>query len=173
LHGKGGGGQAERTGDDGVRRSFPAGNESGWGGRQWLYYPDTDYQRARTIVADDVAAGRCARVVVYGFSNGAAFAAKLYCRGETFGGTVVGYVIDDPVVDHAVTGCARPAVRIVLYWTGGIDQPDGWPCGDWTCEGDSTIGIARYEAAIGVVRKPSIHKTHQQYGDPPELRDWV
>jgi hypothetical protein len=85
---------------------------------------------------------------------------------------VVGYVIDDPVVDHAVEGCARPGVRVVLYWTGDIDQPDGWDCGDWTCEGGSTIGIARYEAAIGVARKPSIHTTHQQYHDPPELHSW-
>ena len=122
-------------------------------------------------MANDVAAGGCVHVIVYGFSNGAAFAAKLLCRGETFGGTVIGYVIDDPVVDHAVEGCARPPVRVVMYWTGAIDQPDGWACGDWTCEGNSTIGIARYEAAIGVTRTPSVHTTHQQYGDPPEFRD--
>ena len=173
LHGKGGGGQGEWTGSDGVRHSFPAGNAAGWDGRQWLYYPESGYQAARNIVANDVAAGGCERVIVYGFSNGAAFAAKLYCRGETFGGTAVGYVIDDPVVDHAVEGCARPPVRVVLYWTGGIDQPDGWPCGDWTCEGGSTIGIARYEAAVGLARKPSIHSTHQQYVDPPELHSWL
>ena len=172
LHGKGGGGQAEWTGSDGVRHSFPAGNAAGWGGLQWLYFPEGNYQAARNIVANDVAAGGCGRVVVYGFSNGAAFAAKLYCRGETFGGKVVGFVIDDPVVDHGVEGCARPPVHVVIYWTGGIDQADGWPCGDWTCEGDSTIGIARYEADVGVVRKPSINTTHQQYVDPPELHSW-
>ena len=173
LHGKGGGGQGEWTGSDGVRHSFPAGNASGWGGRQWLYYPEPNYQAARDIVGNDIAAGGCGRVIVYGFSNGAAFAAKLYCRGETFGGAVVGYVIDDPVVDHAVEGCARAPVNVVLYWTGDIDVPDGWACGDWTCEGGSTIGIARYEAAIGIVRTPSIHRTHQQYGDPPELHSWL
>ena len=108
--------------------------------------PESGYQAARNIVANDVAAGGCGRVIVYGFSNGAAFAAKLYCRGETFGGTVVGYVIDDPVVDHAVEGCARPPVKVVLYWTGDIDVPDGWQCGDWTCEGGSTIGIANYRS---------------------------
>jgi hypothetical protein len=173
LHGKGGGGQGEWTGNDGVRHSFPGGNAAGWGGRQWLYYPESGYQEARNIVANDVAAGGCGRVIVYGFSNGAAFAAKLYCRGETFGGTVVGYVIDDPVVDHAVEGCARPPVKVVLYWTGEIDVADGWQCGDWTCEGGSTIGIAKYQAAIGVVRKPSIYTTHRQYGDPPEFHSWI
>ncbi|HUP75886.1 MAG TPA: hypothetical protein VM282_22830 [Acidimicrobiales bacterium] len=171
LHGKGGGGQREWTGSDGVRHSFPAGNEDAWGGRHWLYYPESNYQTTRNIVANDVAAGGCGRVIVYGFSNGAAFAAKLYCRGETFG-TIVGYVIDDPVVDHAVEGCARPPVKVVLYWTGDIDQADGWPCGDWTCEGGSTIGIARYQAAIGVGRTPSIHSTHRQYVDPPEFHSW-
>ncbi|MEO5843154.1 MAG: hypothetical protein ABIQ73_17455 [Acidimicrobiales bacterium] len=157
LHGKGGGGQGEWTGSDGVRHSFPAGNAAGWDGLQWLYYPESNHQSARNIVANDIAAGGCARVIVYGFSNGAAFAAKLLCRGETFGGTVIGYVIDDPVVDHAVEGCGRAPVNVVLYWTGDIDVPDGWDCGDWTCEGGSAIGIARYEAALGVTRTPRQH----------------
>ena len=59
LHGKGGGGQGEWTGSDGVRHSFPAGNADGWGGLQWLYYPESSYQTARSIVANDVAAGGC------------------------------------------------------------------------------------------------------------------
>jgi hypothetical protein len=173
LHAKGGGGQSEWTGSDGVRHSFPAGNAEGWGGLQWLYYPESNYETVRAIIANDIVAGGCGRVVVYGFSNGAAFAAKLYCRGETFGGTVVGFVVDDPVVDHAVEGCSRPLLNVILYWTGGIDVADGWPCGDWTCEGESTIGIARYEAAMGLVRTPSIYNTHRQYADPPELHTWL
>jgi hypothetical protein len=173
LHGKGGGGQGEWTGSDGVRHRYPSGNAPGWGGLQWLYFPESDYQATRNIVGNDIAAGGCDRVIVYGFSNGAAFAAKLYCRGETFGGVVVGYVIDDPVVDHAVEGCARPPVNVVLYWTGAIDRPDGWNCGDWTCEGGSTIGIERYTAEIGIVRTPSIHTTHQQFADPPEFHRWI
>ena len=173
LHAKGGGGQPEWTGSDGVRHSFPGGNADGWGGRQWLYYPESNYETVRGIVANDVIAGGCGRVVVDGFSNGAAFAAKLYCRGETFGGTVVGYIIDDPVVDHAVEGCSHPPVNAILYWTGDVDQADGWPCGDWTCEGESTIGIARYEAAMGLVRTPSIYTVHRQYEDPPELHSWL
>lgn len=172
LHGKGGGGDNEWTGSDGVRHSFPAGNAPGWGGLQWLYFPESNYQELRSTLANDISAGGCQRVIIKGFSNGGAFAAKLYCRGETFGGTIVGYIIDDPVVDHAVEGCVRPSVNVVLYWTGEIDVPDGWDCGDWTCEGGSTIGIARYEAAIGVTRTPSIHTTHQMYDDPPELHTW-
>ena len=173
LHGKGGGGQSEWTGSDGVRHSFPAGNAPGWGGLQWLYFPESNYQVVRTTLANDVEAGGCRRVIIKGFSNGASFAAKLYCRGETFGGTVVGYIVDDPVVDHAVEGCAPAPVKVVLYWTGGIDVPDGWDCGDWTCEGGSTIGIARYEAEVGVARTQSIHTTHLMYVDPPELHSWL
>ena len=64
LHGKGGGGQGEWTGPDGVRHSFPSGNAAGWGGLQWLYYPESGYQAARNIVANDIAAGGCQRVIV-------------------------------------------------------------------------------------------------------------
>jgi hypothetical protein len=115
--------------------------------------------------------------VLDGFSNGAAFAAKLYCRGETFGGRLVGVIVDDPVVDHAVEGCS-PArgVRIALYWTGALDgtsQP-GWNCAqqDWTCEGGTTIGIDAYQGALGVARRPSVHGTHAWFQEPPELSSW-
>ena len=65
-------------------------------------------------------------------------------------------------------------MKVVLYWTGGINVPDGWDCvaGDWTCEGGSAIGIARYEAAVGVGRKQSIYTDHRMYVDPPELHSW-
>lgn len=176
LHGKGGGGQPPHTDGAGVRRLFPAGNAPGWGGRHWVYFPEDTYQNVAAGLATLVRDSGCGRTVIYGFSNGAAFAAKLYCRGESFGGTLVGVVIDDPVVDEGVLGCSpAPLVRAALYWTGGIDQPDGWNCaeGDWTCDGGRTIGIARYEAALGTPRKASIHTEHRAYDDPPELTSWL
>ena len=62
----------------------------------------------------------------------------------------------------------------VLYWTGANDVPDGWDCvgGGWTCEGDTAIGIDRYEAELGLVRTPSPHTEHDEYRDPPELTGW-
>ena len=103
LHGKGDNG-AETTVTDGVTIVSPAGNAEGWGGRQWLYFPEPEYTAARDVVTKAVTG--CEQVIVDGFSNGAAFAAKLYCRGETFGGRLVRVVVDDPVVDGAVEGCA-------------------------------------------------------------------
>ena len=174
LHGKGGAGAATVIDGD-VTVVAPTGNADGWGARQWLYFPDEDYDAARGIVADAVAG--CDEVIVNGFSNGGAFAAKLYCRAETFDGALVGVVVDDPVVDAGVEGCAPdPAVAVTLYWTGALDataQP-GWDCaeGDWTCEGGTTIGIDAYAAALGTEPLASPYSDHQWYLDAPELTDW-
>ena len=81
LHGKGD--EGATTVANGVTVVAPTGNADGWGGRQWLYFPDEEYDAARAVVEE--AAG-CTQVIVDGFSNGASFAAKLYCRGEALGG---------------------------------------------------------------------------------------
>ena len=97
---------AARTSEtDGITEVLPTGNADGWGGRQWLYFPDERYAEARDIVATAAVEAGCATVVLDGFSNGAAFAAKLWCRGETFGGRLIGVVIDDPVPDSGVVDC--------------------------------------------------------------------
>lgn len=174
LHGKGGTG-AETTVEDGVSVVSPDGNAEGWGARQWLYFPDDEFADARGIVEDAVEG--CSQVIVNGFSNGGAFAAKLYCRGETFDGRLVQVVVDDPVVDAAVEGCAPdPSVGVTLYWTSALEdqaQP-GWDCteGDWTCEGGQTIGIDAYAAALGTEAQQSPFDEHQWYVDAPELSEW-
>jgi len=174
LHGKGGNGADPAT-KDGVTTLAPSGNAEGWGGRQWLYFPDAEYAAARDVVS--TAAAGCQEVIVGGFSNGAAFAAKLYCRGETFGGRLVGVVVDDPVVDHAVNGCTPdPSVGVTLYWTGALaaQAKPGWTCAeaDWTCEGGTTIGIDAYAAALGAPAQASPHHDHQPFVDAPELARW-
>jgi hypothetical protein len=174
LHGKGGtGGDTVNEGD--VTIVAPTGNADGWGARQWLYFPDEEYAAARAIVAESVAG--CDAVIVNGFSNGGAFAAKLYCRGESFDGRLLRVVVDDPVVDCAVEGCAPdPAVDVVLYWTGALAETaqPGWDCGegDWTCEGGTTIGIDAYAAALGTDVLPSPHDAHEWFLDAPELDQW-
>ena len=176
LHGKGGSGAAsfdetDASGTD-VVVIAPTGNADGWGARQWLYFPDDEYASARTIV-DDAVAG-CEQVIVNGFSNGAAFAAALYCRGETFDERLVGVVIDDPVVDHAVDECSPdPDVDVTLYWTGALEaqsQP-GTDCADadWTCDGGTTIGLDAYAAALGTAPLESPFSDHEWYTDAPEL----
>jgi pimeloyl-ACP methyl ester carboxylesterase len=174
LHGKGGAG-AETVIEDDISVVSPDGNSEGWGARQWLYFPDDDYVAARTVVEDAITG--CDQVIINGFSNGGAFAAKLYCRGETFGGRVVGVVVDDPVVDAAVEACAPdPLVDVTLYWTGALEaqaQP-GWDCSeaDWTCEGGRTIGIDAYAEALRTQAQASPFEDHQWFLDAPELSDW-
>jgi hypothetical protein len=177
LHGKGGGAGGSRPVAGGLVEVSPGGNGAAWGGREWMYFPESGYASARASVASAADAAGCGRIIINGFSNGGAFAAKLYCRGETFGGRLVGVVVDDPVVDHAVVGCAPASgVRIALYWTGALDATalPGWNCAeqDWTCEGGTTIGIAAYESAMGVGRRQSAHGSHVWFTNPPELTSW-
>ena len=138
--------------------------------------PTRSSQAARQIVV--AAAEPCAEVIINGFSNGAAFAAKLYCRGENLDGRLVRVVVDDPVPDEGVAGCdPDPTVAVTLYSTGALDATarPGWDCslGDWTCEGGTTIGIDAYADALGTDVVESIHNDHTWYWDAPELADWT
>ena len=176
LHGKGGDGADTWFVDD-VAYVSPTGNASGWGGRQWLYFPDDAYDDAVASVADAIESEDCGPVIIDGFSNGGAFAAKLYCTGETFGGRVIRVVVDDPVVDTAVEGCDPAAdVDVTLYWTGALASTakPGWNCReeDWTCEGGKTIGIDAYAEALDTGAKQSRYREHEWYEDAPELSDW-
>lgn len=178
LHGKGGGGEPTAVDAAGIADVRPAGNAEGWGGRQWLYFPDDEYAEARTVVADAIDALQCDRMVLHGFSNGGAFAAKLLCRGETFDGRLVGVVIDDPVADASTDGCdPASGVPAVLYWTGALvdDAPAGTDCStiDWTCEGTTIVGIDQYAARLGLDITPSPHAEHEWYADAPEPTAWL
>lgn len=170
LHGKGGnGGTSYMVGD--VMHLRPTGNSDGWGAKQWLYYPEANYTVVRDIVRKAVTDNKCTKVVLYGFSNGASAVAKMVCRDETLGGTLVGAVIDDPVADHGVEPCTPTAQR-KLYATGSLAHAiDGWNCvtGGWTCEGGNTIGITRYAAALQTPRVQSPNTTHTPYSNAPEL----
>lgn len=175
LHGKSGGGGEPYVNDD-ITYVFPDGNAEGWGGRQWLYFPDEDYETARQVVADATAG--CGAILLGGFSNGAAFAAKLFCRGETFDGRLLGVVVDDPVTDEGVVDCSPvPGIRLTLYWTGALAETaqPGWDCslGDWTCEGGITIGIEAYAEWLDTDVTDSPFTEHQPYIDAPELDDWT
>jgi hypothetical protein len=177
LHGKGGtGGETSATG--GITEVLPTGNADGWGARQWLYFPDESYAEARDIVTAAAADAGCTRLVLDGFSNGAAFAAKLYCRGETFDGRLVGVVIDDPVPDGGVASCTPPAdVAAALYWTGGLEPQaqSGADCAtiDWTCDGGTMIGIEAYAESLGLDIEASPHTEHEWYLDAPEIATWL
>ncbi len=160
------------------RSLFPRGNDEGWGGRQWNYLDAENYAAATSVVATSIDDAGCSAVAINGFSNGGAFAAKLYCEGETFGGRVVGVVIDDPVPDAATADCAPAAsVEAQLYWTGGLlpTATVGTDCGDidWTCEGGTIVGIDTFSTAAGLAITPSPFTEHRPYSDAPEPMMWL
>lgn len=175
LHGKGGEG-APSAQRGALRYVCPSGNASAWGGRQWRYYPERAYREVRAIVAKSLQDEGCTQAIIHGFSNGATAAAKLFCQGESFEGRVRGYIVDDPVPDHAVDACSpAPSVRVALYWTAGLTQPiPGWKCSeaDWTCQGGSTVGIQAFAAALQTSIQRSPHAQHQPYVRPPEYVSW-
>jgi hypothetical protein len=177
LHGKGGDG-ADTTVVDGVARVAPRGNDEAWGGWQWDYLTPQGYTRAISIVSDAIDGAGCEHVAVHGYSNGAAFAAKMYCRGETFDDRLIGLVIDDPVTDKAVDGCApAPTVEATVYWTGGLERSasNGTDCSslDWTCEGGVFLGIDAFSAAIGIEPTPSPWTEHRRFDDAPDPTVWL
>lgn len=169
---------ADAASRDGYVQISPTGNADGWGGRQWLYFPDDRYAEAVGIVRSAIDATGCSDVVVHGFSNGAAFAASMYCHGETFDGRLRGVIVDDPVPDHGADSCSPGAgVDVAVYWTEGLDAQatPGAACGpmDWTCQGDSLIGIGAYAAALGTGVQRSPNTTHAPMDEPPEVRAWL
>jgi len=152
----------------------PQGNSQAWGGHQWLYFPESGYRETVGIVTAAVNAEGCTDVVLNGFSNGAAFAAKMYCRGENFGGRLRGVVIDDPVPDHGTANCSPAGgVQRILYWTGDLARsaPAGADCGriDWTCDGGSSVGIDSYAQRLGASITASPFSDHQWYWDAPQV----
>jgi hypothetical protein len=177
LHGKG------STGSAAVQRNgyalvAPTGNADGWGARQWLYFPDDRYTEAVGVVRSAIDSLGCTDVVVHGFSNGAAFAAAMYCHGESFDGRLRGVIVDDPVPDHGTESCAPAAgVQVAVYWTGGLDgqAEPGASCQpiDWTCQGGSLVGIDAYATPLGAPVLRSPNRTHTPMDEPPEVRAWL
>lgn len=177
LHGKGGDGAAP-TFDGDVLVIQPRGNAEGWNGHQWDYRTDDGYRDARAIVLNVLNQAQCQRVVIHGFSNGAAMTAALRCDIDFRGGPVVGYIIDDPVTDDVPIGCdADPAANTALYWTGALaaQVAPGTSCDavDWTCLGDTVRTIDDYATDLGVDWQPSIHDDHRWYREAPEIAAWL
>lgn len=110
LHGRGGSGFASAASSGGATwRINPTSNtEFSDRGHVWQYKTAARFAEAKQVVRRAIVDKRCERVVIAGFSDGAAFAAKLMCRGESFGNTLIGFVLADPVPDRVVDKC-RPS----------------------------------------------------------------
>ena len=177
LHGKSERGRSSVVVRD-VGEISPTGNGRAGDGHEWRYSPEAKYQEAVGIVADAVEGSGCRRIVISGFSNGGAFAGKLYCRGETFGGRLAGVVVDDPPPDTGTQECAPdPDVEVALYWTGALDgvAEAGVDCGDigYTCDGDNLVGIHAYAEALGTEILSSPFREHVWHREAPELDRWL
>jgi hypothetical protein len=158
LHGKGGDGgptwQQTWSSTYIVWNISPTGNGDGggWGPHHWEYASESNYLAARTIITNAINAETCGQVTLSGFSNGAAMAAKLYCRGETFSNKLVGYIVDDPVPDQVVDGCSPTAsMPLILVQSDDMNAwiPTNGPCpGGWTCQG-TVYSRENYRSRIG------------------------
>lgn len=172
IHGRGERG-AEPVDQGAHAEVAPTGNGRAGDGYEWRYDSDGTYEAALASVVGWVDAVGCTQVVLNGFSNGGGFAGALLCRGETLGGRLTGVVIDDPVPDDAVTGCAPGSdIEVALYWTGALEEAEaGVRCDDigYTCGGDELLGIDAYAEALGVPAQDSPYDEHRWYRDAPEL----
>lgn len=188
LHGRGGNGYPTETQYDAAgsyEHIRPSANESyALGGRVWIYfhpaYPDiyaTGYPEMLSGIKAAIPAS-CGRIILMGFSNGGAAAAKIYCQGETFNGRLMGVIIDDPVTDTGTQSCNHaPSLPVVLYITGGLGTDTGncYFAGNpyyFTCQDDTRLSPAQYASGLGTVVKQSIHTSHTPYIYPPELYQW-
>ncbi len=177
LHGKGGqGGATTLDGDLAVVR--PQGTEPGWDGHQWIYAEPESFDDGIGVIADAADAVDCRRVVIHGFSNGASMAAKMYCAGVDLDGRVLGYIVDDPVVDASSADC-QPAAdqELVLFWTGSLARtaPPGTVCADidWTCEGPTVGDVTDYADGLGTEVVNSVETEHEPHPDPPQIGQWL
>ena len=175
LHGRTEQGAAPRRSEERVVLRPDANRSFEQGGRVWIYDTESEFREARDLVGELVQEAGCEAVVLHGFSNGAAFAAKLACSGETFDSRLVGVVVDDPVADDSSPDCTPgEGVDVALYWTGAI--PDEGSCRDlgWTCAGgDELVGIAAFAERLGAAVQNSPEEDHRMNEDPPEIPRWL
>ena len=176
LHGRSQKG-APTTVTDRVVEISPTGNGRYGLGHQWLYAETENFEAGRFIVATAIANASCDNVVVNGFSNGGAFAARLFCDGVSFGGRLRAVVIDDPVADAITNGCQPPTdadVEVVLFWTGVLEErlPPGTNCADvdFECAGSLIIGIDAMADNLATPVLPSAYEQHRWHRDAPEIR---
>ena len=148
---------------------FPVSGNPEWP-HFWLYdgpfldyeTDDTSYDAMVSIVRAAIDQNNCGPVFITGVSNGGGFLAKMYCRGEDFGGRLFAVHVDDPVPDAGVVGCSpSPSVIMSMFThsTELTDQAralDNGRCtstdseyGPWYCDDDTALTLEAYEAEIG------------------------
>jgi len=120
------------------------------------------YDNLVSYLTDYLDQNECGPVMMHGASNGGCLAAKIYCSGEDFGGRLWMAIVDDPVPDAGVIGCApSPAVQrsLFVHSTELVTSAESYVdnrCSQtdvveypWYCQDDIGFDKEEYEAHIG------------------------
>jgi hypothetical protein len=119
------------------------------------------------------AAVGCDEIIVHGFSEGGRRAKEWYCGGESLGGRIGGYVIDDPnyLPDDGQPCTPAAGVQVVLYGTRMGPTDDRWTV-DVFLEGTGYGAVMEKTAArLGTPILVSPRYFHEPYTrpSPPEI----
>jgi hypothetical protein len=129
-----------------------------------------------TVANVQAAAEGCGAVIIHGFSEGARRAKELYCAGETLGGRVVGYIIDDPnyFPDEGQPCAPGAGVKVVLYATRISPGDASWTPNVYLSHLGYGDVMAKTSARLGVGITTSPNYSHIPYSNPnaPELTSW-
>jgi hypothetical protein len=161
----GAGGSTDVNGGFGGGKGYPQGNFST---RTTPDMPELgDVQRA---------AEGCGAVIIHGFSEGARRAKELYCSGETLGGRVVGYIIDDPnyFPDEGQPCNPGAGVKVALYATRISPGDPSWTPNVYLSGLGYGDVMAKTAARLRVGIQVSPNYSHIPYSNPnpPEMSSW-
>jgi hypothetical protein len=144
-------------------------------------YPQGDFSTRTTPDLPELAdvqraAEGCGAIIVHGFSEGGRRAKELYCAGETLGGRVVGYIIDDPnyMPDDGKPCTPGPGVKVALYATRISPGDSSWTPNVYLSGLGYGDVMAKTAARLGVQIKVSPNFSHIPYSNPnpPEMSSW-
>jgi hypothetical protein len=119
------------------------------------------------------AANGCGAIIIHGFSEGGRRAKELYCAGETLGGRVVGYIIDDPnyFPDEGQPCTPGAGVKVALYATQISPGDSSWTPNVYLSGLGYGDVMAKTSARLGVAVTRSPNYAHVPYTNPspPEI----
>jgi hypothetical protein len=122
------------------------------------------------------AAEGCGAVIIHGFSEGGRRAKELYCSGESLGGRVVGYIIDDPNYFPDEGQPCRPGagVKVALYATRISPGDPSWTPNVYLSGLGYGDVMAKTSARLGVPIQVSPNYSHIPFSNPnpPEMSSW-
>ena len=112
-------------------------------------------------------------MIVHGYSEGGRLAKEWYCSGETLGGRMVGYVLDDPsyLPDEGVPCTPAAGVHVALYATKMSPTDDRWTMDYYLSGNGYGATVDKTAARIGAPIQVSPRYLHIPYTQPspPEI----